>query len=89
MLLRSENETQEIVGLGLKDIIAVAMPDAVSIADKARAQDVKRLVSVLQSKGLRQAEVFPTAHRPWGWFEALAIRDRLLVNASTCIPVQR
>ena len=36
-LLRSESSSQQIVGLGLKDIIAVAMPDAVLVADKKRA----------------------------------------------------
>ncbi len=31
-LLRSENANQEIVGLGLTDIFAIAMPDAVLVA---------------------------------------------------------
>lgn len=79
-LLRSESEGQEIVGLGLTDIIAVAMPDAVLVAHKDRAQHVKSVIPVLQSKQALQAETFPKDHRPWGWFETLAIRGRFQVK---------
>ena len=79
-LLRSESEGQEIVGIGLTDIIAVAMPDAVLVAHKSRAQDVKKAVDVLRVKGLAQAETFTKDHRPWGWFETLAISDRFQVK---------
>ena len=65
-LLRSESASQQIVGLGLKDIIAVAMPDAVLVADKERAQDVKSVVEKLKALNVRQAEIFPKDHRPWG-----------------------
>ena len=49
------------------------MPDAVLVADKDRAQDIKLVVSTLKSKGVAQAETFPKDHRPWGWFESLVI----------------
>lgn len=79
-LLRSESETQEVVGIGLKDIVAVAMPDAVLIAHKDRAQDVKAAVTALKAKGATQAETFPRDHRPWGWFESLAVGGRFQVK---------
>ena len=79
-LLRSESGGQEIVGIGLTDIIAVAMPDAVLIAHKSRGQDVKKAVEALRAKGLPQAENFPKDHRPWGWFETLIISDRFQVK---------
>ena len=44
--------------LGVKDIIAIAMPDAVLVANKNRAQDVKKVVEKLKSKGVEQAENF-------------------------------
>ena len=34
------------------------MPDAVLVADKQRAQDVKKVVELLKSKDVMQAEVF-------------------------------
>ncbi|WP_166418824.1 mannose-1-phosphate guanylyltransferase/mannose-6-phosphate isomerase [Cochlodiniinecator piscidefendens] len=79
-LLRSEDEGLEVVGIGLKDIIAVAMPDAVLIADANRAQDVKQAVQVLKTKSAKQAEAFPKDHRPWGWFESLVVGDRFQVK---------
>lgn len=80
VLLRSEVESQSIVGIGLHDIIAVAMPDAVLISHKDRTQDVKIAVQNLKSAGAKQAELFPKDHRPWGWFESLAIGDRFQVK---------
>ncbi|MDB4227895.1 mannose-1-phosphate guanylyltransferase/mannose-6-phosphate isomerase [Planktomarina temperata] len=71
-LLRSESSGQQLVGIGLNDILAIAMPDAVLVAPKDRAQDVKKAVELLKLKDIAQAEIFPKDHRPWGWFESLA-----------------
>ena len=79
-LLRSEVDGQALVGIGLKDIVAVAMPDAVLVAHKDAAQDVKQAVSILKEKKAPQAETFPKDHRPWGWFESLVIGDRFQVK---------
>ncbi|MDK3074522.1 mannose-1-phosphate guanylyltransferase/mannose-6-phosphate isomerase [Sedimentitalea sp. JM2-8] len=79
-LLRSEDEALEVVGIGLRNIIAVAMPDAVLVADAARAQDVKQAVAALKAKAAKQAESFPKDHRPWGWFESLVIGQRFQVK---------
>ena len=79
-LLHATSEAQEIVGIGLKDIVAVAMPDAVMIAHKDRAQDVKKAVAELKSKGVSQAETLPRDYRPWGWYESLVIGARFQVK---------
>ena len=74
-LLRAENSSQQVVGIGLNNIMAIAMPDAVLVAPKENAQDVKKAVELLKSKDITQAEIFPKDHRPWGWFESLALGD--------------
>lgn len=79
-LLRSENDALELVGIGLKDIIAIAMPDAVLVAHMDRAQDVKRAVEALKAKRAKQAQVFPRDFRPWGWFESLVMGERFQVK---------
>ena len=56
------------------------MPDAVLVAPKDRAQDVKKAVELLKSKDISQAEIFPKDHRPWGWFESLALGERFQVK---------
>ena len=79
-LLRSESSGQQVVGIGLNDIIAIAMPDAVLVAPKDRAQDVKKAVELLKAKNIAQAEIFPKDHRPWGWFESLILGSTFQVK---------
>lgn len=79
-LLRSENETQQLVGVGLENIVAVAMPDAVLVADMRQVNKVGDIVTVLKAEGRLQAETFPKDHRPWGWFESLVIGTRFQVK---------
>ena len=79
-LLRSESDNLEVVGIGLRNIIAVAMNDAVLVADMSRAQDVRKAVDKLKAKNAAQATTFPRDHRPWGWFESLAVGNRFQVK---------
>ena len=79
-LLRSENGSQQLVGIGLNDIVAIAMPDAVLVAPRERSQDVKKAVELLKSKDISQAEIFPKDFRPWGWFESLAVGESFQVK---------
>ncbi|WP_085310550.1 mannose-1-phosphate guanylyltransferase/mannose-6-phosphate isomerase [Planktotalea arctica] len=85
-LLWSASEGQELVGIGLENIIAVAMPDAVLIADRSRVQDVKEAVAALQVKGAKQASQFTRDHRPWGWFDSLAMGPRFQVKRIVVTP---
>ena len=79
-LLRSEDESQQIVAIGLTDVIAIAMPDAVLVAHKDRAQDVKQAVAALKASGAVQAETLPRDYRPWGWYECLVMGGRFQVK---------
>ena len=79
-LLRSESTSQQVVGIGLNDIMVVTMPDAVLVARKDHAQDVKKAVELLKAEHIAQAEIFPKDHRPWGWFENLALGERFQVK---------
>ena len=80
VLLRSESPKQQLVGLGLEDIVAIAMPDAVLVADKGKAQDLKLVLEELKRKGVSQAENFPVDRRPWGWYEILTIESGFQVK---------
>lgn len=92
-LLRSEADSLELVGIGLEDIIAVAMPDAVLVARKSEGQRVKEAVAVLKEKGASQAIQSQRDHRPWGWFESLVIGarfqvKRIVVNPGAALSLQ-
>jgi len=78
--LRSEEGNMHLVGLGLTDTIVVAMRDAVLVADRNRAQEVKQVVSALRQSGVGQADDYPRFHRPWGWYETLCMDTRFQVK---------
>lgn len=79
-LLRAESSDQQLVGFGLENIVAIAMPDSVLIARKDKSQKVKEIVDELRIKKIKQADNFPKDHRPWGWFESLVLGDRFQVK---------
>jgi mannose-1-phosphate guanylyltransferase/mannose-6-phosphate isomerase len=92
-LLHATTETQELVAMGLEDIIVVAMPDAVLVAHKDRAQDVKNVVAELKAKGSAQADYLPRDYRPWGWYESISLGPRfqvkrIVVNPGAALSLQ-
>lgn len=87
-LLYATSDAQHLVGLGLNNVIAVATPDAVLVAHKDRAQDVKQAVAALKAKGVAQAEILPRDYRPWGWYESLTVGPRFQVKRIVVHPGQ-
>jgi mannose-1-phosphate guanylyltransferase/mannose-6-phosphate isomerase len=79
-LLRAESPDQVLVGIGLRNVVVVAMRDAVLVADLRDGQRVKAAVAVLKARGAAQAVEFPRCHRPWGWYETLARGPRFQVK---------
>ncbi|KAA9006796.1 mannose-1-phosphate guanylyltransferase/mannose-6-phosphate isomerase [Histidinibacterium aquaticum] len=79
-LLRSEDPGIEIVGIGLENVVAVAMKDAVMVADMSDSQNVKQAVTLLKEKGASQAVQLPRDYRPWGWYETLILSSRFQVK---------
>jgi mannose-1-phosphate guanylyltransferase / mannose-6-phosphate isomerase len=79
-LLRAESPEQVLVGIGLRNVVVVAMRDAVLVADMADGQRVKEAVEILRARGAAQATDFPRFHRPWGWYETLSLGPRFQVK---------
>ena len=57
-LFRSEDKRTRLV-FRVKDIIAIAMPDAALVANKNKTQDLKKIVEKLKKDKIDQAEYFP------------------------------
>lgn len=92
-LLRSESANVSLVGLGLENTIAIAMNDAVLVADASRSEDVKQVVDTLRARGVEQAENFPKNNRPWGWSEKLVSGSgfevrQILVHSGAALSLQ-
>jgi mannose-1-phosphate guanylyltransferase/mannose-1-phosphate guanylyltransferase/mannose-6-phosphate isomerase len=79
-LLRAEDEDQVLVGIGLRDLVVVAMRDAVLVADRGAGEAMRDAVARLEARGLPQARSSPRCHRPWGWYETLALGPRFQVK---------
>ena len=76
--VRSEGRLTAV--LGLEDAVVVATDDAVLVASKARAQDVKLLVDRLKAAGREELMQHKRVHRPWGWHQTLDLGDRFRVK---------
>ena len=57
--------------VGVKDLIIIDTPDALLVADKSRAQDVKHVYAGLKAKGHESYQLHRTVHRPWGTYTVL------------------
>lgn len=79
-LLRSDHDGVELIGIGLKNVVAVATRDAVLVADAGSAQSVRLAVDALKARGAAQATSFARDNRPWGWFETIGTGDRFQVK---------
>jgi mannose-1-phosphate guanylyltransferase/mannose-6-phosphate isomerase len=78
--LRSEEGGPRLVGVGLENIVAIAMKDAVLVVPLDQAQRVKEAVAALKLIGAPEAEDFQRFYRPWGWYETLSLGTRFQVK---------
>ncbi len=79
-LLKSENPDVKLVGLGLKNIMAVATDDGILIADRSESANVGQVVETLRAEGATQADGFKRCYRPWGYYETLSLGPRFQVK---------
>ncbi|MCY1253770.1 Alginate biosynthesis protein AlgA [compost metagenome] len=67
--VRSEDRLISLVGTA--DLIVVDTADALLVADRARAQDVKSIVQELNLRGHATTRLHRKVHRPWGTYTVL------------------
>jgi len=66
--------------VGVDDLIVVETSDAVLIAKRDKAQNVKAIVQKLQSQKREETEWHRKVHRPWGWYDSIDESDRFKVK---------
>lgn len=66
--------------VGVQDLLVVDTPDALLIAHKDHAQDVKHIVKRLKSEGHSAHLLHRTVHRPWGTYTTLEDGDRFKIK---------
>ena len=57
--------------VGVRDLIIIDTPDALLVADRKRAQDVKHIYAGLKAMGHESYKLHRTVHRPWGTYTVL------------------
>ena len=85
--VRSEGTLTAAVGL--KDMVVVTTDDAVLVAPRARAQDVKALVERMKAAGRPEAKGHRRVFRPWGHYEGLILGERFQVKKIQVRPRQK
>jgi mannose-1-phosphate guanylyltransferase / mannose-6-phosphate isomerase len=69
-----------VAAVGVNDLIVVETPDAVLVAKKDRAQDVKAVTQFLQREERHELRHHQRVHRPWGTFESIGQGGRYQVK---------
>lgn len=79
--------SERIVGaLGVENLIVIDTPDALLVADKSRAQDVKHLVGQLKQQSHDSYKLHRQVDRPWGTFTILEENSRSKIKRITVKP---
>jgi mannose-1-phosphate guanylyltransferase/mannose-6-phosphate isomerase len=73
-------ESRMVAALGVSNLLIVETADAVLVADKSRAQDVKKVVDFLKASGRSEHEFHTRVFRPWGWYEGIDVGERFQVK---------
>ena len=73
-------EHRFVAGVGIKDMVVVETADAVLVADKNRAQDVKKIVEWLKEQKRDERLVHRQVYRPWGSYEGVTAGYRFQVK---------
>jgi quercetin dioxygenase-like cupin family protein len=75
-----------VAAVGVRDLVIVDSGDAVLIAERERAQEVKQVVERLRTANHQAATFHATVHRPWGSFTVLEDADDCKVKRLTVKP---
>jgi mannose-1-phosphate guanylyltransferase/mannose-6-phosphate isomerase len=78
-LVHSEESVLTTV-VGLDDVIVVATADAVLVASRAKAEQVKALVEQLKAQNHRAAVEHRRIYRPWGYYQDVDFASRYKVK---------
>lgn len=85
----AHSEGRLIACVGTRDLIVVETADAILVADKSCAQDVKAIVGRIKSEQGTEAADHRKVHRPWGHYDSVDHGDRFQVKRIVVKPGAR
>jgi len=72
--------------LGVENVVVIETSDAVLVAHKDKAQDVKKLVDRLKADGRSEVQIHREVFRPWGSYDSIDNGQRYQVKRITVKP---
>lgn len=66
--------------VGVDNLVIIDTPDALLVADRSRAQDVKHIYAKLKASGHEAHQLHRTVHRPWGTYTVLEDGPRFKIK---------
>ncbi|HEX5791776.1 MAG TPA: mannose-1-phosphate guanylyltransferase/mannose-6-phosphate isomerase [Rheinheimera sp.] len=83
-LVRSDDKL--IAAIGVTDLVIISTKDAVLVAHKDKAQQVKQIVTQLAEMGRSEAVFHREVYRPWGKYDSVDNAERFQVKRITVKP---
>jgi mannose-1-phosphate guanylyltransferase/mannose-6-phosphate isomerase len=83
-----QSDHRLVAAVGVRDLVIVDAGDAVLVAERARAQEVKQVVERLRAANHPATVFHQTVHRPWGSYTVLEDRADCKVKRLTVKPGQ-
>ncbi len=81
-----QSDARMVAAVGVENLIIIDTGDAVLVADRDRAQQVKTVVERLRESNHPAAALHNTVHRPWGSYTILEDREDCKVKRLTVKP---
>ncbi|MEQ1519545.1 MAG: mannose-1-phosphate guanylyltransferase/mannose-6-phosphate isomerase, partial [Usitatibacteraceae bacterium] len=75
-----QSKDRMVGAVGVKNLVIIDTPDALLVADRSRAQDVKHVYAKLKAQGHETHKLHRTVHRPWGTYTVLEEGSRFKIK---------
>jgi mannose-1-phosphate guanylyltransferase/mannose-6-phosphate isomerase len=75
--------------VGTANVVVIDTDDAVLVADRAHAQDIKQLVTRIREQHAPEAEMHRKVRRPWGFYDSIERGERFQVKRIVVAPGAR
>lgn len=69
-----------VVALGTQDLLIIDTPDALLVAQRDHAEQVKDVVAHLSKQAVPEAGAHRRVARPWGWYDSVDMGERFQVK---------
>ena len=74
------SEHRLVSAIGVENLVIVETADAVMVASKDQAQDIKDIVAKLKKQSRSEAENHRLCYRPWGYYDSIDLGERFQVK---------